>query len=308
MLLKEKEIRCKGRTAPTTAETNRIVRQLSLVGIAGNVVLSSFKMIAGILGSSGAMISDAIHSLSDVFATFIAYLGVKMSKKEADRGHPYGHDRFECVASLVLGVILLATGLSIGAVGVRNILSGNYDALAVPGTIALTAAVVSIAVKESMFWYTRYYAKRIQSAAFMADAWHHRSDAFSSIGSLIGITGAMLGFPVLDSVASVVICLFILKVACDIMKDAVSKMLDTACDPGFEEELRQQIEGHPGVAQVDELHTRMFGNKVYVDLEIGMAGDRPLRECHDVAQQVHDSVERDFANIKHIMIHVNPTD
>lgn len=308
MMKKQKGLDGRVKTEPTAAEAARIVRRLSLVGIVGNVALSSFKMAAGILGSSGAMISDAIHSLSDVFATFIAFLGVKLSKKAADNDHPYGHERFECVASLALGAILLATGLGIGAVGARNILAGNYDMLAVPGAIALAAAIVSIVVKESMFWYTRHHAMRIQSAAFMADAWHHRSDAFSSIGSLIGIAGAMLGFPVLDSVASVVICLFILKVAYDIMKDAISKMLDTACDPCFEAELRMRVAQQPGVAQIDELHTRMFANKVYVDLEIGMAGNRPLRECHAVAQQIHDSVERDFPSVKHIMIHINPAD
>lgn len=296
------------KTAPTAEETARIVQKLSEVGIVGNVLLSAFKMAAGIFGHSSAMVSDAVHSLSDVFATFIAFLGVKLSKKAADNDHPYGHERFECVASLALGVILVLTGLGIGIVGIRNIVSGDYTKLAVPGGIALAAAIVSIVVKESMFWYTRYYAQRIQSAAFMADAWHHRSDAFSSIGSLVGIAGAMLGFPVLDSVASVIICLFILKVAYDIMKDALSKMLDTACDAGFEAELRQSIERHPGVARIDDLHTRMFGNKVYVDLEIGMSGDQLLRDCHAVAQQVHDNVEQSFPNVKHIMIHVNPTD
>ena len=294
--------------APSAAEETRIVRKLSLVGIIGNVALSGFKLTAGIAGHSGAMVSDAIHSLSDVFATFIAFLGVRLSKKPSDAAHPYGHERFECVASLVLGVILLLTGLGIGAVGLKNIFSCGYDALAVPGAIALAAAIVSIVVKESMFWYTRYYARKINSPAFMADAWHHRSDAFSSIGSLIGIGGAMLGFPVLDSVASVIICLFILKVSYDILKDAISKMLDTACDEAYETELRQFIEQQPEVVRIDMLHTRMFGNKVYMDLEIEVDGDKPLREGHAVAEQVHNSVETAFPDIKHIMIHVNPFD
>lgn len=295
-------------SAPSATEEQRIVRKLSLVGIIGNTVLSGFKIIAGIVGHSGAMISDAVHSCSDVFATFIAFLGVKLSKKPSDESHPYGHERFECVASLVLGVILLGTGLGIGAAGLKNIISGNYETLAVPGVIALAAAVVSIVVKESMFWYTRYYAKKINSSAFMADAWHHRSDAFSSIGSLLGIGGAMLGFPVLDSVASVVICLFILKVSYDILKDAIFKMLDTACDAGYEAELRQFVENQPEVVRVDMLHTRMFGNKVYMDLEIEVDGDKPLREGHAVAEQVHNGVETAFPDIKHIMIHVNPSE
>lgn len=204
-------------------DENAIIKQISLVGIIGNIVLCAFKMFAGIVGKSGAMVSDAVHSLSDVFATFIAFLGVRMSKKGADKAHPYGHERIECIASLILGLVLLATGLGIGKVGLQNIFSGDYGQLTAPGMIALIAAVISIAVKEAMYWYTRHYAKILNSAAFMADAWHHRSDAFSSIGSLIGIGGAMLGFPVLDAVASVIICLFILKVAYDILLDAVKK-------------------------------------------------------------------------------------
>lgn len=285
-----------------------VIRRLSLVSILGNALLSAFKIIAGIFGHSGAMISDAIHSFSDVLTTIIAYIGVKISKKEADRSHPYGHERIECVASLFLGLLLAVTGLGVGRVGLMNILSGDYEALAVPGAIALAAAVVSIAGKEAMFWYTRHYAKLINSAAFMADAWHHRSDAFSSVGSLIGIAGAMLGYPVCDSIASVIICLFILKVAYDILRDAISKMLDTSCSESYEQELRTFIENQPDVLGVDLLHTRMFGNVVYVDLEIRVDGGKSLRESHAIADQVHNSVEAEFPNIKHIMIHVNPAD
>ena len=162
-----------------------MINHLSTVGILGNVILTAFKLLAGIIGHSGAMISDAVHSLSDVFATFIAFLGVKLSKKSADSEHPYGHDRLECVASMVLAAILLATGIGIGMSGVKTIIAGDYSHLQAPGTIALVAAIVSILTKEGMFWYTRHYAKILDSAAFMADAWHHRSDAFSSVGSRI---------------------------------------------------------------------------------------------------------------------------
>lgn len=294
--------------AVSAAEEAHIIRKLSLVSIIGNAILSGFKIFAGIFGHSGAMISDAVHSFSDVLTTIIAYFGVKISQKAADKNHPYGHERLECVASLVLGLLLLVTGLGVGAAGVRNILGGHYETLAVPGIIALVAAIVSILGKEWMYWYTRYYAKKIGSTAFMADAWHHRSDAFSSIGSLIGIGGAMLGFPVLDSIASVVICLFILKVSFDILKDAISKMLDTACDESFEAELRQFVENQPGVLHVDMLHTRLFGNKVYMDLEIQLDGEMLLRESHAIAERVHDSVEAAFPNIKHAIIHVNPAE
>ena len=284
----------------------KIVNRLSTVGIFGNILLTTFKLLAGIVGHSGAMISDAIHSLSDVFATLIAFLGVKMSQKKADKSHPYGHERLECVASMILAAILLFTGLGIGAAGLKKITAGNYDQLAIPGTIALTAAVVSIVVKEAMFWYTRHYAKILNSAAFMADAWHHRSDALSSIGSLIGIAGAMLGFPVLDPIASVVICIFILKVAYDIFRDALNKMLDTSCSEEYENKIGSYITQQPGVVHLDMLRTRMFGNKIYIDTEISVDGDLPLRDAHDIAQHVHDGVEHNFDNIKHSMIHVNP--
>ncbi len=294
-------------SAKKSINENAIIRQISLVGIIGNIILSSFKLFAGVVGRSGAMVSDGVHSLSDVFATFIAFWGVRISKQAADKAHPYGHERFECVASLILGLILLATGIGIGKTGAEIILSGSYETLPVPSPIALAAAITSIVVKEAMYWYTRHYAKALNSAAFMADAWHHRSDAFSSIGSLAGIGGAMLGFPVLDSVASVVICLFILKVAYDILKDSLAKMLDTSCGEDFEKELTEYITAQEGVVCVDLLHSRMFGNKVYVDLEIKADGDKTLKEAHTIAESVHSNVEKDFPNVKHIMIHLNPT-
>lgn len=288
-------------------DENAIIRRISQVGIAGNVALSAFKLFAGIAGDSGAMVSDAVHSLSDVFATFIAFLGVRMSKKEADKEHPYGHERLECVASLLLGAILLITGLGIGKAGLEKVLTGNYEALAIPGMIALIAAIVSIISKEAMFWYTRHYAKVLDSPAFMADAWHHRSDAFSSIGSLIGIAGAMLGYPVMDSIASVVICLFILKVSYDILKDAIAKMMDTSCGEDYEKALAAYVAAQEDVVRVDTLRSRMFGNKTYIELAIQVDGSLPLREAHAIAERVHDNVEARFSDIKHITIHLNPT-
>ena len=283
-----------------------IVNRVTSIGIIGNVILSLFKFLAGIFGHSSAMVSDAIHSLSDVLATFIAWLGIKLSMQAPDREHPYGHERLECVASLLLGAILFGTGLMIGLSGLKTILAGHYDELQSPGSVALIAAVVSIATKEGMFWYTRHYAKVLNSAAFMADAWHHRSDALSSIGSLIGIGGAMLGFPILDPLASVAIAVCIIKVAYDILKDAVSKMLDTACSNEYEKKLADFISAQDGVDRLDVLHTRMFGNKIYIDAEISVDGDKSLTDAHEIAESVHNQVEKHFDNIKHIMIHVNP--
>ena len=285
-------------------EEQRIIKKLSVVGILGNVALAAFKLLAGILGNSGAMISDAVHSLSDVFATFIAFVGVVLSKRPEDKEHPYGHERFECVASLVLGLILASTGIGIGYSAVLKLIA--HETIEAPTFLPLIAAVVSIAVKEAMFWYTMYYAKKMDSQAFKADAWHHRSDAISSVGAFIGIGLAKLGFPIMDQVASLVICVFILKVAYDISKDAMSNMLDTSCDGEFEDELKTFILGRPGVAGIDLLHTRQFGNRVYIDLEISVRRDISLVDAHDIAENVHNDVEQRYPNVKHIMIHVNP--
>lgn len=187
------------------------------------MLLSIIKLLAGIIAHSNAMISDAIHSASDVFSTIIVIIGIKLSARKPDKEHPYGHERMECVAAIVLSIVLFITGLGIGSTAVKNITSGSYNTLQIPGILALAAAILSIVCKEGMYWYTRYNARRIDSSALMADAWHHRSDAFSSIGALVGIAGARLGFPVMDSVASLVIFVFIIKAAYDIFKDAIDK-------------------------------------------------------------------------------------
>ncbi len=285
-------------------EEAKIVRKMSRVGILGNILLAGFKLFAGVIGRSGAMVSDAVHSLSDVFATFIAYFGVRLSKQPEDEEHPYGHERIESVASLFLGLILAGTGLGIGYTGLRKLFSP--EALEIPTLLPLIAAVVSIAVKEGMFQYTMHYAKKLDSTAFKADAWHHRSDALSSVGSFIGIGLAKLGFPIMDPIASLVICLFILKVAYDISKDAVSKMLDTSCSKEFEQDVRSFAEEQPGVERIDLLHTRQFGSKVYIELEIAVRGDMPLVDAHAIAENVHRGLERRYPNVKHVMVHVNP--
>ena len=285
---------------------NTIIKQISLVGIAGNIVLCAFKMFSGIVGRSGAMISDAVHSASDVFSTIIVILGINIASKQSDDDHQYGHDRLECVAAILLAVVLFATGIGIGIGGINKIIEGTAGKDEIPGMIALIAAVASIVVKEGMFWYTRSAAKKINSGALMADAWHHRSDALSSVGALIGIGGARLGFPVLDPIASVVICVFIVKAAYDIFKDAIDKMVDKSCDEETEEKMRRLIEEQQGVLKVDVLRTRLFGAKMYVDIEIAADGDITLREGHEIAQVVHDKVEEEFPLVKHCMVHVNP--
>lgn len=280
--------------------------RVTMVSIIGNLLLSAFKLMAGLLAHSGAMVSDAVHSASDVFSSIIVIIGVKVSSRESDKEHPYGHERFECVAAIILSVVLFITGLFIGIQAVQTIFGGNYASLVVPGILALVAAIVSILVKEAMYWYTKINAQKIDSSALMADAWHHRSDALSSVGALIGIGGARLGYPILDPIASGIICIFILKAAIDIFLDAIDKMVDHSCDASTEEAIRKCALEQEGVIQVDFLQTRVFGNRIYVDIEISADGNMSLYNAHNIAETVHDAIESAFVKVKHIMVHVNP--
>ena len=295
-------------SAVSEDEFKKVANKVSLITIVQNILLSVFKLFAGIFAHSNAMISDAIHSASDVFSTIIVIIGVKLASKESDKEHPYGHERLECVAAIVLSIVLLYTGIKIGSQAVKDIIGGNYQSLQKPGVLALVAAVVSIVTKEIMYWYTRHYAKKIDSSALMADAWHHRSDALSSVGALVGIGGAMMGFPVMDSIASIVIFVFIAKAAYDIFKDAMDKMVDHSCDDETEKEMRDFVLAQKEVLSVDLLHTRIFGNKIYVDVEIGVNGSYTLRQAHEIAEEVHEGIEKNFPKVKHVMVHVNPAD
>ena len=203
-------------------------------------------------------------------------------------------------------MVLFITGLEIGVQAFKDIIQGNYGKLETPGKLALIAAIVSIITKEIMYWYTRYHAKKIDSSALMADAWHHRSDALSSIGALIGIGGSMLGVPIMDAIASLGIFIFIVKVAFDIFKDAMEKMIDHCCDEVMEKEMYDYIMNHEQVLGIDLLQTRIFGNKIYVDLEIQVNASYTLLEAHNIAEEVHVNIEQNFPKVKHIMVHVNP--
>ena len=289
-------------------EFQRIANKVSVMTIIVNVILAIFKVLAGIMAHSNAMISDAVHSASDVFSTFVVIIGIKLASKDSDKEHPYGHERLECVAAIVLAMILFITGLGIGMDALKDIFSGNYADLRVPGRLALIAAIASIIIKEAMYWYTRYYAKRIDSGALMADAWHHRSDALSSVGALIGIGGARLGYPIMDSIASLVIFFFILKAAYNIFMDAIDKMVDHSCSEEMEEQISCCVMENEKVLGIDLLQTRIFGNKIYVDLEISVDGDYSLTEAHLIAEHVHERIEDRFEKIKHIMVHVNPAE
>ena len=280
-----------GNPVANEEDFQKVANKVSTITIIGNIALSLLKLFAGIVAHSNAMISDAIHSASDVFSTFVVIIGIRLASKKPDKEHPYGHERLECVAAIVLAIVLLITGLGIGIEAFKTILQGNSDNIQTPGILALIAAIISIASKEAMYWYTRYHAKRIDSSALMADAWHHRSDAFSSIGALVGIAGSRLGFPIMDSIASLVIFVFIVK---------------AACDEEMETQLRNCVMRNPNVHKIDVLRTRIFGNKIYVDVEIALDGSITLQDAHDVAEKVHNDIEKTFPKVKHIMVHVNP--
>lgn len=285
---------------------NKLAMQCSYVSIAVNAVLSLLKLFAGIFAKSGAMISDAVHSASDIFSTIVVMIGMTFSGRKPDKEHPYGHERLECVAAVILAVILALTGLGIGMSGIDKITSGDPSALQIPGAFAGAAAVISIVVKEALFRYTKVIADKINSGALLADAWHHRSDALSSVGAFIGVIGARMGFPMLDPIASVVICIFIEKAAIDIFRDAMDKMVDQSCPESTVEEMRKVIISTPEVKGIDEIKTRLFGSKIYVDVEIAADGSKTLIEAHEIAERVHDAIEEGFPEVKHCMVHVNP--
>ena len=288
------------------SDYSRTIRKVSVLSMAGNLALAGFKFFAGFVGRSDAMISDAIHSSSDIAGSLIVLIGSVISEKEADEDHPYGHERFESVASILLAFILFLAGVGLIREELIKIFSGSWQNMHSPGMIALIAAITSIIVKEGMYWYTAVNARRIHSDSLLAEAWHHRSDALSSIGSLIGIAGARLGFPILDPAAGVLISLFILKAAISIFYNATEKLTDHSCSPQMEQQLYNFIQNDPRVRSIDLLQTREFGRKIYLDLEIGVDREMTLQKAHQIAEELHDRIENAFPDIKHVMIHVNP--
>ncbi len=281
-----------------------IAIKVSFITLLVNIALALFKFIIGLISHSGAMISDAVHSASDVFSTIIVMVGVTVSHKNEDDEHQYGHEKLESVASIVLSIILASAGLGIGFEGVMLIL-GDKSEIQTPTSLALIGAVISILVKEWMYHYTKNAAKKIKSDALMADAWHHRSDALSSIGSFIGIFGAIQGFLILEPLASVVICGFILKAAFEIFVSATNKVVDKSLDSEMVKEIEKAIFSIEGVIAIDDLKTRISGNKYFVDVEISVNGEMSLTKAHSISHKVHDEVEK-IEDIKHCMVHVNP--
>lgn len=282
----------------------RMANRVSIITIIINLVLSVLKFLVGFFGHSQALISDAIHSASDVVSTVAVMFGINLSDKKSDTSHPYGHERIECIFSIILAMMLFITGAGIGITAIKNIASGAE--IAIPSKIALIAATVSIAVKEWMYHYTKRAAKKINSSSMLADAWHHRSDALSSVGSLIGVGGALLGFTICEPIASIVICIFIGKASVDIFMDAVNRLIDRSCTDEEIERIRECVMEIDGVKNIDKLMTRRFGSKIYVDLEIAEDANITLLEAHHIAERVHDNIEEKMPEVKHCMIHVNP--
>lgn len=282
----------------------KIAIKVSVISIILNCLLTLIKFISGVISKSSAMISDSVHSLSDVLSTFVVIIGVKISNKKADSDHPYGHERIECVSAIILSGMLFIIGALIGINGIKNVT--NSSNLVMPGVLALIASIISIISKEAMYQYTIRVSKKINSAALKADAWHHRSDALSSIGSFIGILGSRLGFKVFDPLASVIISLCIIKVSIDIFKDAIDKMVDKSCDKEVIDKVISVIEKNESVKNIDDIKTRQFGNKAYVDVEISVDENLLLKDAHKVAEEIHDSVENEINIVKHCMVHVNP--
>lgn len=286
-------------------EAEKIALSVSNWSILSNILLTGLKLLAGFIANSAAMISDAIHTASDVLSTLVVIVSVKIANKKSDSDHQYGHERFESLGSLILAIMLLATGLAIGWGGVKTLWKPS-NSLTVPGTLALYAAILSIIVKEAMYWYTIVAAKKINSTALKADAWHHRSDALSSIGALLGIGAAQLGYPLGDPVASLLICLCIIKTAWDIGKDAVEKLTDKSCDPETVKAMCSVAAAQKGVIAVKELKTRLFGTKAYTDITIACDGNLTLHDAHHIGEEVHLAIERNFPQVKHCNVHVDP--
>ncbi len=273
------------------------------ITIIANIALSILKILAGVFGKSSALIADGMHSFSDILSTVVVMLGLKLSEKPADESHPYGHERIEPALTKILAVILLVTALMIFYCGLTTIIGGNYQ---IPGNITIIAALISIFTKEWMYKYTKKGAEQIESSAVLADAWHHRSDAFSSVGTLIGVVGAKLGYPILDPIASIVISLFIAKMAFEIYFKALNQLLDRAADSKTIEEIKKIILSVDGVLEIDVLKTRIHSNKIYVDVEISVDKDLSLIEAHNISENVHSQIESKLKRVKHCMVHVNP--
>ena len=291
-------------------ERNKEIYKVTLLGGAVNVVLLVFKFVAGILGHSAAMVADAVHSLSDFVTDIIVIVFVHISGKPKDKSHDYGHGKYETLAMTFIGAALLAVALGIVYSGIVKIVAWVHGQdLQAPGTLALWAALLSVVLKEGTFRYSMKEAHRLNSQAVEANAWHHRSDALSSIGTALGIGGAIfLGqrWTVLDPVASVVVGLFIIKVSFFLLRDGIGDLMEQSLPDEVEQEILQLAASVEGVEEPHDLCTRRIGNHYAIELHILMDGDIPLREAHDKASEVEDLLRQHYGEDTHVAVHVEP--
>lgn len=278
---------------------------LSLWTLGLNFLLGSLKLAAGLWGRSSAMVADAAHSYSDCASTVAVIAGLKMASKSADADHPYGHEKYELIFANILSILLGLTAVKIGYDALMVIAHGSYQ---VPGLAPLLAAVFSVAVKEVMYRLTLRKAKKIGSVAMEADAWHHRSDALSSVGAFVGILGARLGLPVLDPVTGLLVSILVLKVAIDLYRKSVSGLVDSSTDAETVARIRQLLADIDGIEEVSGLKTRVFGASAYADVTIKVDGTMTVEEGHDIATLAHNKIEANLPKIKHIMVHIEPMD
>ena len=285
---------------------------VTLVGSVINVVLLLFKFVAGIIGHSAAMLADAVHSLSDFVTDVIVLVFIRISGKPQDKSHDYGHGKYETLAMTLIGVALLLVALGIlnsGAMKIKLWLDG--DQLEAPGTIALWAALLSVVLKEGVYRYSMIKARQLNSPAVEANAWHHRSDALSSIGTAIGIGGAIfLGqrWTVLDPIASVVVGIFIVKVSVSLLRRGIGDLLEQSLPDAVEEEILQLVAALPGLSKPHDLRTRRIGNHYAIELHILMDGNITLREAHDKASEVAETLKSSYGQQTHVAVHVEPKD
>lgn len=291
-------------------ERNKEIYKVTMVGGAVNVILLLFKFVAGIVGHSSAMVADAVHSLSDFVTDIIVLVFVHISGKPKDKDHDYGHAKYETLAMTMIGVALLIVAVGIEYSGLSKIIVwAQGGVLEAPGLLALWAALLSIMLKEAVFRYSMIEARRLNSQAVEANAWHHRSDALSSIGTAIGIGGAIfLGqrWTVLDPVASVIVGLFIIKVSVDLLRNGIGDLMEQSLPDDVEEEILQLAASVPGVAEPHELRTRRLGNHYAIELHILMDGNITLCEAHDKASEVEDVLRQHYGQETHIAVHVEP--
>jgi cation diffusion facilitator family transporter len=286
------------------------IRNVTLIGSFINAILTIGKIIAGIVGNSSAMIADGIHSLSDFITDVIVIAFIKVSGKERDKNHQYGHGKFETFATMLISFALFMVGLGILISGSGKIIDSlKGELIEKPGYIALYAALISIIFKEGLFWYTKIEGKRVNSQAMIANAWHHRSDALSSIGTALGISGAILlgeRWRILDPIAGVVVSLFILKVAWDIAKPSIDELLDSSLPETIEKEIEEIISGTKGVENFHNLRTRKIGEIISVEVHIKVDKDMTVELSHQIATEIEITIRKRFGERTHIIVHIEP--